>query len=65
MKKRGRPAGVNYSERFQLKLTQAERELLDVYSSKLKQDKSDIIRKAISEYITRHSDNSFTMPMFK
>lgn len=62
--KRGRPS-EGKSERFQIKFTEAERQQLDTYSAKLKQDKSEIIRNAIAEYIGKHSQNAFTLPMFK
>lgn len=61
--KRGRPS-EGKTERFQLKFTQAEREMLDTYSSKVKTDKSDIIRNAIAEYIAKHSQNGFTIQLF-
>ena len=64
MKKRGRPAGLNYSEQMLVKLTKEEKNILKEYSVKLKEDKSTIVRNAIAEYIARHSGNSFTLPMF-
>lgn len=62
--KTGRP-NLGRQETIIIKVTDSERQLLVNYSERVKLNKSEIIRQALNEYITRHSDTAFTIPMFK
>lgn len=46
-------------------ITESEKQLLDTYSGKMKLSRAEIIRNALNEYISRHSDSTFTIPLFK
>ena len=63
--KTGRPnAGLDKPILFNV--TESEKEQLNKYSKKMNVSKSELIRQALNEYINKHSQNGFTMPiMFK
>lgn len=63
-KKTGRP-NKGQTESVLFKMTDKEKQILDSYSDRLNLPKAEILRQAFTEYINKHSQNSFTMPLFK
>jgi hypothetical protein len=62
--KTGRP-NKGLQKQILFNVTESEKQLLDTYSDKMKLSRAEIIRNAVNEYIVRHSDSTFTIPMFK
>lgn len=63
VQKTGRPF-KGQTETIIFKVTDSEKELLITYSEKLQLNKSEIIRQALNEFISRRSESGFTLPLF-